>query len=108
MKSWINKRLDDFFDENGNQYLNMEIFNDIFDKLETKEYKIDNPDLYDYELRRIRDLHNSFTYALEKGYEKGRKSIEDAIKMLEKGLEVSLISEITGLTEKEINELKNK
>lgn len=43
MKSWIDLRLDDFFNKSGKEYLNMDIFREIFDKLETKEYKIDNP-----------------------------------------------------------------
>ncbi len=34
--------------------------------------------------------------------------IEDAKKMLEKGLEIHLISEITGLTKEEIEDLKNE
>ncbi len=53
------------------EYLNMYIFKEIFDKLETKEYKIDNTALYDSEIKRIRDLHNSFVYAFEKGEKKG-------------------------------------
>ncbi len=41
---------------------------------------------------------------------KGKKEvkIEVAVKMLEKGLEVTLIAEMTGLTENEINKMMYK
>jgi len=51
-----------------------------------------------------RDILNIKNTAFDKGKIEGK--IEDAAKMLEKGLDVSLISEITGLTEMEINGLK--
>ena len=38
---------------------------------------------------------------------KKEEKIETAKKMLEKGLEIEMISEITGLTQKEIEELKD-
>ena len=41
---------------------------------------------------------------LEKGMEKGIREV--AKSMLAKGVEITLISDVTGLSEKEINDLK--
>ena len=91
----------------------MDIFNQIFIKLGDPEYEKKNPELYQYELSRIRDLHNSFEFAFEEGFKKGRfeagkiEAKEDAARNgLKGGYPIEMISEVTGLTEKEINELK--
>ena len=58
-----------------------------------------------------RDTYNQIEYARETGREEGReegakqKSFDIAKRMLEKGIETETISELTGLTEKEISEL---
>ena len=44
MDPWIDKKLDEFFDKNSKDYINMDIFNQIFTKLE--EYKDTQPELY--------------------------------------------------------------
>ena len=66
-----------------------------------------------------RDTYNQIEYARETGREEGRqegreegraegakqKSFDIAKRMLEKGIDIETISELTGLTEKEISEL---
>ena len=70
-----------------------------------------------------RDTYNQIEYARESGREEGRevgkeeglkegreegakqKSCDIAERMLEKGIDIETISELTGLTEKEISEL---
>ena len=58
-----------------------------------------------------RDTYNQIEYARETGREEGReegakqKSFDIAKRMLEKGIAIETISELTGLTEKEISEL---
>ena len=54
-----------------------------------------------------RDTYNQIEYARETGREEGAKqnSCDIAKKMLEKGIAIETISELTGLTEKEISEL---
>ena len=58
-----------------------------------------------------RDTYNQIEYARETGREEGREegakqnSCDIAKRMLEKGIDIETISELTGLTEKEISEL---
>ncbi len=54
-----------------------------------------------------RDTYNQIEYARETGREEGAKqnSCDIATKMLEKGIDIETISELTGLTEKEISKL---
>ena len=66
-----------------------------------------------------RDTYNQIEYARETGREEGKEeslkegraegakqtSIDIAKRMLEKGIDIETISELTGLTEKEISEL---
>ena len=58
-----------------------------------------------------RDTYNQIEYARETGREEGReegskqKSFDIARRMLQKGIDIETISELTGLTEKEISEL---
>ena len=58
-----------------------------------------------------RDTYNQIEYARETGREEGReegakqKSFDIAKRMLEKGIDIEIISELTGLTEKEISKL---
>ena len=66
-----------------------------------------------------RDTYNQIEYARETGREEGhkvgkeegreegakQKSFDIAKRMLEKGIDIETISELTGLTEKEISEL---
>ena len=106
MKSWIDIRFDDFFNKSGKEYLNMDIFREVFDMLETNEYKIDNPALYTSELARIRDLHNSFTYAFEEGRKEGVKIIQKSKELLQESYNISDSKKSTGLSKEKILKLK--
>ncbi len=105
------KNLEDlFFDVNSPRYGDMNVFSEIFKIFDIPDFKEKQPDIYESELLRIRDLHNSFTYAYEEGYEKGKKyregMIEIAKKMIMKGMDVPTVIEMTGLTHTEIDNLK--
>ena len=75
--------------------------------------QLDNEDRIKYikAMNTERDTYNQIEYARETGREEGReegakqKSFDIAKRMLEKGIETETISELTGLTEKEISEL---
>ena len=66
--------------------------------MEKSGLRENEPKLYEAELKRIRDLHNSFATAFEKGEIKGHKKgkiegkIEIAKKMIIKRIDSSLIS----------------
>ncbi|MGB0881080.1 MAG: Rpn family recombination-promoting nuclease/putative transposase [Polaribacter sp.] len=81
------------------------IFLQLFETAEISKFSQQEYQDYEDSLKYYRDLKNSLDTAREEAKEE--KAIEVAKKMILKQMEVSLISEITGLTEKEINELKN-
>ena len=80
------------------------IFMQLFETAEIAKFSRQEYRDYEDSLKYYRDLKNSLDTAKEEAEEK--KAIEIARKMILKEMKVSLISEITGLTEKEINELK--
>ncbi len=85
MKSLVSQKLDVFFDKNSKDYLNNEIFGEIYILLE--EYKDSNRDLYNSELKSIRDIQNCFNYAREEGYKEGirirlKSEITDVVKKI--------------------------
>ena len=80
------------------------IFLKLFETAEIAKLKPDEYKQYEASVNAYRDILNIKNTAFDKGKIEGK--IEDAIKMLAIGLDVSLISEITGLTEKEIKGLK--
>ena len=87
------------------------IFTKLFDVAELAQ--LDDKDRINYikSMNTERDTYNQIEYARETGREEGReegakqKSFDIAKRMLEKGIETETISELTGLTEKEISEL---
>ena len=81
------------------------IFLKLFETAEIAKLKPDEYKQYEASVNAYRDILNIKNTAFDKGKIEGK--IEDAIKMLAIGLDVSLISEITGLTEKEIKELNH-
>ncbi|PID88433.1 MAG: hypothetical protein CSB06_00365 [Bacteroidia bacterium] len=95
--------------------LREKIFLQLFSTAELAKFS--RQELQDYEdsLKYFRDLKNSLDTARDEGYEHGlekgmKKGIEKgkldaALRMLQKGLEISLIAEITGLPETKIKEL---
>ena len=56
-----------------------------------------------------RDTYNQIEYARESGREEGakQKSFDIAQRMLEKGIDIETISELTGLTAEEVSRLSN-
>ena len=88
------------------------IFLKLFETAEISKLKPDEYKQYEASVNAYRDILNIKNTAFDKGKIEGRiegkieGKIEDAVKMLAIGLDVSLISEITGLTEKEIKGLK--
>jgi hypothetical protein len=69
MSTWIDEKLNDFFDKNSGKYLNNDIFSQIYSKL--MEYEQTDPDLYHTQLKRIRDLQNCVAYARKDGFMAG-------------------------------------
>ena len=60
-------------------------------------------ELYDLRMKAICDQNDAIDYATNEGIK--REKVETAKKMLEKGLDIDLISSITGLSEDEIKSL---
>ena len=89
------------------------IFKKLFSTAELAKFNPEELRQYEASVNAYRDIKNSVDTAREEGKIEGReegekkKAIKVAVKMIIKGMEISLISEITGLTEKEINKLKN-
>ena len=88
--------------------LKEKIFLKLFETAEISKFTPKEYQEYEDSLKYYRDLKNSLDTAKEEGRIEGKieGKIEVAKKMLKKGLDTFLISEVTGLTEKEINELK--
>lgn len=97
-------------------YLRKPIFQKLFEIAEYSKLNREEKEMYDISLKRKWDAQGALTYAeqkgreegLEKGREEGRENEkrEAALKMLEKGLGIELISDILGLYIEEIEELK--
>ena len=89
------------------------IFQKLFNTAELAKFNSEELKQYEASMNAYRDIQNSINTAKEEAKEEGRAEgkiegkIEIAEKMLNKGIEVALIIEITGLTENEINKLKN-
>ena len=84
--------------------LKEKIFLKLFETAEIAKLKPDEYKQYEASVNAYRDIFNIKNTYLEKGKTEGK--IEIAKNMILKGMGISLISEMTGLTEKEINELK--
>ena len=110
----INKMLDIFFDKKGDRYCDIKIFDEIFDFMANSDFKEKDSKLYEAELLRIRDLHNSFVTAYEKAKNRAKnrakieRNLEVAINGIKEGLPIELITKLTGLTAEEINALRNE
>jgi len=101
---------DVFFDVNSTRYADIKLFSDIFKILDNPDFKKNQPDIHSAELMRIRDLHNSFQTAYEEGVLQGKLMIKEkfiiAKNLLENNVSIEIIIKSTGLTEEEINKLK--
>jgi predicted transposase/invertase (TIGR01784 family) len=88
------------------------IFTHLFEKAEIAKFSQDQFRDYEDSLKYYRDLKNSLDTSREEGRVEGReegernKQIEIAQKMLNKGMDISLITEITGLGKEEIIRFK--
>jgi predicted transposase/invertase (TIGR01784 family) len=82
--------------------LKEKIFLKLFDTAEIAKFSQQEYQDYESSLKYYRDLKNSLDTAKEE------RSLEIAKKMISRGLEISLIVDMTGLSEKEIIEIKNK
>ena len=87
------------------------IFTKLFDVAELAQLDDEDRIKYIKSMNTERDTYNQIEYARESGREEGReegakkKSFDIAKRMLEKGIDIETISELTGLTEKEISKL---
>jgi predicted transposase/invertase (TIGR01784 family) len=113
MDSEIDRKLDEFFEKSSPQYMDMSIFEKILIRI--NELENTDTSLYFYEMKRIRDLKNCIDTAREEGFRQGlasRRKIESKIEvargLLRKGLGNQFISETTGLSLEEIEELRNE
>ena len=86
-----------------------QIFLKLFDTAEIAKLRPEEYKQYEASMNAYRDVKNSIDTAFEKGEIKGieKGKIEDARKMLEKGLDIDLIIEITGLSRDKIKRLSN-
>jgi len=80
--------------------LREQIFEKLFEVAEIAKFTHDELMEYEESLKSYRDLQNSIDTAVED------KALEIAKKMNQKGFDVEIISEITGLTKEEIEKLK--
>ncbi len=64
----IDQKLDLFFNKQSQRYRDNSIWNEMFDI--AISYEKEKPDLYEYEIKRLRDLKNIIDCA----YEEGRKA----------------------------------
>ena len=91
------------------------IFQKLFKVAELARFNQEDLRQYEASMNAYRDIKNSIDTAFEKGVVKGieegvekgenKKAIIVAKNMLAKGMEISLISEMTGLTNDEINKI---
>ena len=92
--------------------LREKIFEKLFEAAEISKFTIAQAQSYEDSLKHYRDLKNSLDTAREEGFtegeEKGKREgkLEVARKLIKKGLPIKDISELTGLTENEINQIK--
>ena len=104
--------------------LREKIFEKLFEAAEISKFTIAQAQSYEDSLKHYRDLKNSLDTAREEGFtegeERGKKvgllegkiegikegKIDVAKKLLKRGLPIKDISELTGLTENEIREMK--
>ncbi len=74
--NWVNKKLDIFFDKNGDRYVDMDIFTEIYDFLSNSDFEEKSPAKFNSVLKDVRDIQNVCVYAWENGIKKGKKKIE--------------------------------
>lgn len=83
--------------------LKEKIFSKLFEEAEIAKFTKQELKEYEDSLKAYRDVKNSIDTALEQGRAEGRADVAKA--MLERGMDVKTISELTNLTEEEIKSL---
>jgi predicted transposase/invertase (TIGR01784 family) len=83
------------------------IFEKLFEAAEIARFSPEERDAYEDSLKYYRDLKNVVDTSREEGVQEGieKRNFEIAKKMKEKGMSKSEITELTGLNDKEINDL---
>ena len=85
------------------------LFEKVFQMAEVSNYKRQDRLQYEQSLKEYRDYYNTIATAEKDAKKEGRieRNIEVAKNALQKGLDTSLIMDLTGLTLEEIDKLKN-
>ena len=80
----------------------------IFEETEIAKFTPTELKEYEDSLKAYRDVKNSIDTALEKGREEGKnlKAIQIAKKMLDAGMDIETVMQITDLSKSEIEKLK--
>ena len=92
--------------------LREKIFEKLFEAAEISRFTIAQAQSYENSLKHYRDLKNSLDTAREEGFTEGEErgkregKLEVAKKLLKRWLPIKEVSELTGLTENEINQIK--
>ena len=93
--------------QNRPQQLQDKIFQRLFEAAEIAKFSTEEREAYEDSLKYYRDLKNVVDTSREEGILEGieQRNIEIAKRMKKKGMSDSEISDLTGLTDKEINKL---
>ena len=90
--------------QNRPQALQDKVFQKLFEAAEIAKFSPDEKNKYEESLKYYRDLKNVVDTSFDEGKAEGK--LEIALQMKAKGLNTSLIAEITGLSIDEIDKLK--
>ena len=84
------------------------VFTKLFEEAEIAKFTPTELKEYEDSLKAYRDVKNSIDTALEKGREEGKnwKAIQIAKKMLDAGMDIETVMQITDLSKSEIEKLK--
>lgn len=93
--------------QNRPQALQDRVFEKLFEAAEIAQFSPEEKKLYEESLKTYRDLQNIVDTAKEEGVLEGieKRNFEIAKEMKAKGIDISLIQQITGLSEEEIQKL---
>ena len=88
--------------------LKEKVFTKLFEEAEIAKFTPTELKEYEDSLKAYRDVKNSIDTALEKGREEGKnsKAIQIAKKMLDAGMDIETVMQITDLSKSEIEKLK--
>ena len=94
--------------QNRPQALHDRVFQKLFEAAEIAKFTPDERHKYEESLKSYRDLKNVVDTSFDEGKAEGKAEgkVEVARQMKAKGMDISLISELTGLTEEEIERME--